>query len=37
LLIIALDALTALLALFVLKPMRSTMAKEKFVLTAAPG
>jgi MFS transporter, OFA family, oxalate/formate antiporter len=34
---IALDALTALLALFILKPMRSTMAKEKLVLTAAPG
>ena len=35
LLVVALDALTALLALLVLKPMRTTMAKEKLVLTAA--
>ncbi|MBW0001952.1 MAG: oxalate/formate MFS antiporter [Hyphomicrobiales bacterium] len=37
LLIVAFDVLTAVLALFVLKPMRSTLAKEKFVLTAVPG
>jgi len=37
LLIVAMDVLTALLALFVLKPMRSTLAKEKLVLTPLPG
>lgn len=37
LLIIAMDVLTALLALFLLKPMRSNMARTELVLTAVPG
>jgi MFS transporter, OFA family, oxalate/formate antiporter len=36
-LIVALDVITALLALFVLKPMRSTMAKGKLALSAIAG
>jgi hypothetical protein len=34
-LIIAMDVLTALLALFVLKPMRSTIAEGQFALKPA--
>lgn len=36
-LIVALDGLTALLALFVLKPLRSSLTKGKFVLPARAG